>query len=160
MPFDQSLYNVQFHGTLRPVLAVLLCSILRDGKGNDFNVRYNGGSLETKVSPDDWSCQMTYKSAERAQLSYAGFRVRENNREEATMALYKDESKLTYSDDAAFDVDHKPGDTTPHSGIYRCTACGKEIVSESGKPFPPQNHHQHTPPAAIRWRLLVYAVYQ
>jgi hypothetical protein len=36
--------------------------------------------------------------------------------------------------------------------------CGREDVSEKGKPFPPQNHHQHTlAQGLIRWRLIVYS---
>jgi len=74
------------------------------------------------------------------------------------MALYKDGDRLKHSADAAFDAIHKPGETVPHSGIYRCTSCDDEIACNKGDPFPPQNHHQHQPPAPIRWRLLVYAV--
>jgi hypothetical protein len=73
------------------------------------------------------------------------------------MAWYKSGEFLKKSDNAAYDTDHKPGDATPFSGIYRCMACGHEIVSEQHKPFPPQNHHQHAPPQPIRWRLIVYA---
>jgi hypothetical protein len=60
------------------------------------------------------------------------------------MALYKDAKYLTQNNDAAFDKEYNPGDITPYSGIYRCMGCGHEIVSEENKPFPPQNHHQHT----------------
>jgi hypothetical protein len=74
------------------------------------------------------------------------------------MALYSNGNYLTQSSDAAFGVEHSPGAVTPHSGIYRCTGCGREIVSEENKPMPPQNHHQHTyAQGAIRWRMIVYA---
>ena len=74
------------------------------------------------------------------------------------MAIYKNKAWLTESTDAAFDSEHKPGGTTPFSGIYRCLGCGREIVSEESKPLPPQNHHQHTTSqGTIRWRLAVYA---
>jgi hypothetical protein len=74
------------------------------------------------------------------------------------MALYKHGQYLTQSNDAAFDLEHKPGSTTPHSGIYRCMGCGREIVSEQGKPFPPQNHHQHSAAqGSIRWKMIAYA---
>ena len=72
------------------------------------------------------------------------------------MASYKNRSYLTESSDPAFDGLHNPGTATPHSGIYRCEGCGHEIVSETGKSFPPQNHHQHTgSQGTIRWRLIV-----
>ncbi|MGI8472397.1 protein L [Pectobacterium brasiliense] len=50
---------------------------------------------------------------------------------------------------------HSPGNTVPVSGIYRCTVCGKEITSNEGDPFPPQNHHQHTSNESISWQLIV-----
>lgn len=75
------------------------------------------------------------------------------------MALHKYPQYLSTSDHQAFDTIHKPGDTCPHSGIYRCEACGDEIASNKGNPLPPQNHHQHSPgQGAIRWRLIVFAV--
>ena len=74
------------------------------------------------------------------------------------MALYKDASHITASTDAAFDAVRSPGESTPYSGIYRCTGCGKEVVSEYGKPLPPQNHHVHTSWAMpIRWKMQVFA---
>jgi hypothetical protein len=73
------------------------------------------------------------------------------------MALYKYGSYLTSSTDAAFDAEHKPGDITPHHGIYRCTGCGHEVVSEAGNKLPPQNHHTHSNGTPIRWNLLVYS---
>lgn len=74
------------------------------------------------------------------------------------MALYKYSNYLQQSQDAAFDGLHKPGATTPHSGIYHCTGCGREVVSEEAKPLPPQNHHQHSASqGAIVWRMIVYA---
>jgi len=74
------------------------------------------------------------------------------------MALYKNGSLLVQSLDPAFDALHRPGEYTPHSGIYRCVGCGHEIVSETGRTFPPQNHHQHsTGQGQIAWQLAVYA---
>jgi hypothetical protein len=74
------------------------------------------------------------------------------------MALYKYPQYLTQSQDASFDVEHRPGGIPPHSGIYRCMGCGREIVAEEARQFPPQNHHAHTPAqGAIRWRMIVYA---
>jgi hypothetical protein len=74
------------------------------------------------------------------------------------MALYKSSSYIQQSDDPVFDQEHKPGGTTPRSGVYRCMGCGREVVSEENKPLPPQNHHQHTAAeGTIRWRMIVYA---
>jgi hypothetical protein len=74
------------------------------------------------------------------------------------MAIYKNPSVLTKSEDVAFDAIHAPGGAAPFSGIYKCEGCGYEVASNHGQPLPPQNHHQH--PAnlgAIRWRLVVFA---
>jgi hypothetical protein len=74
------------------------------------------------------------------------------------MAIYKDATKLSHSDHAAFDAELSPGTVVSNSGIYRCHACGDEIAANKGNPLPPQNHHQHSPPRPIAWRLLVCAV--
>jgi len=74
------------------------------------------------------------------------------------MALYKHSSFFTHSTNSGFDTISAPGTATPYSGIYRCAGCGRELVSEESKPFPPQNHHQHTiAQGTIRWRLVAYA---
>ncbi len=74
------------------------------------------------------------------------------------MAWYKDPNVLQKSSSAEYDKIHKPGEIVPHSGIYRCQGCGREIASNESDPFPPQNHHQHTQQqGTIRWRLIVYA---
>ena len=74
------------------------------------------------------------------------------------MASYKTASYLAKSESETFDAINNPGAATPFSGIYRCTGCGKEIVSEEQKPLPPQNHHQHTASQGeIRWKMIVYA---
>jgi hypothetical protein len=73
------------------------------------------------------------------------------------MSLYKDSLHVKSSTDGAFDKEHKPGEPTPHSGIYRCVSCGREDVSETGKPLPSQNHKQHSPGLPIRWKMLVYS---
>lgn len=56
----------------------------------------------------------------------------------------------------AYDDIHVPGTATPYSGIYRCTACDVEIVSEYGKPFPP-THAKAAASHLIRWQMAVYA---
>jgi hypothetical protein len=74
------------------------------------------------------------------------------------MAMYKDGRLLTQVTDEVFDKVLSPGELTPLSGIYRCTGCGREIVSEDAKILPPQNHHQHSQvQGAIRWWLIVFA---
>ncbi|MET3611021.1 protein L [Mucilaginibacter rubeus] len=74
------------------------------------------------------------------------------------MALYNDSKFLAHNTDKAFTVEHNPGAKPPHSGIYRCMGCGKEIVAEESRQFPPQNHHEHSPAQGkIRWRMIVYA---
>ena len=50
-----------------------------------------------------------------------------------------------------------PGNTVPVSGIYRCLNCNKEVTSNEGDPFPPQNHAQHPCGSAIKWKLNVRA---
>jgi hypothetical protein len=71
---------------------------------------------------------------------------------------YKDSKYLSQNDSAKFDAIHKPGVSTPDSGIYRCEGCGKGVASNAGNPLPPQNHHQHEPgQGEIRWRMIVWA---
>ncbi|MEY2559525.1 MAG: hypothetical protein QOE34_2950 [Verrucomicrobiota bacterium] len=75
------------------------------------------------------------------------------------MALYKYSHYLTNSADPRFDPALEPGMTVPHCGIYKCQGCGCEIISNTGHPLPPQNHHQHAlDQGAIAWRLIVAAV--
>ncbi len=74
------------------------------------------------------------------------------------MALYKYAQYIQQSDDVAFDKLYSPGDTVPHSGIYRCAGCGRETANNENQPFPPQNHHQHHQnQGSIRWKLIVWA---
>ena len=74
------------------------------------------------------------------------------------MSLYKYATYIKQTADAAFDSINHPGAPTPHSAIYRCEGCGREVVSEYPNPLPPQNHHQHTVnQGSIRWRMIVWA---
>ena len=73
------------------------------------------------------------------------------------MAWYKYDQYISKSNGDAYDSTYRPGAIVPHSGIYRCQGCGREIAANKGDPFPPQNHHQHGSTAAIAWRLAVYA---
>ena len=77
------------------------------------------------------------------------------------MALYKNAQYVTSTTDVNFDKEHAPGTTVPYSAIYKCMGCGREIVSEENRIFPPQNHHQHTvAQGKIRWKMIVYAEHQ
>lgn len=51
---------------LRKLIAVVLClPLLSFGQGNSFDkVRYNGGSVQTKVKPDEWGNKLTVTSDE------------------------------------------------------------------------------------------------
>jgi hypothetical protein len=74
------------------------------------------------------------------------------------MAWYKYEAYLSKSDSEAYDYTYGPAANTPHSGIYRCMGCGREIAANQGNPLPPQNHHQHTyGQGEIKWKLIVFA---
>ncbi len=75
------------------------------------------------------------------------------------MANYKYESILKKIDSTDFDKLHTPGTATPYSGIYRCEACGHEIISTYSHPLPPQNHAQHPAGKPIQWRLTVCALH-
>jgi hypothetical protein len=60
--------------------------------------------------------------------------------------------------DDIYDALYKPGEVPPHSGIYRCIECGREIVAEQSGKLPPRNHHKHTAQqGVVQWRLAVYA---
>ena len=46
--------------SIKAVLApVLCCSVFANASGNSFKVRYNGGSVESKVDPKDWGNTLT-----------------------------------------------------------------------------------------------------
>lgn len=44
------------------VACILVFAIIALGKGNTFKVRYNGGSVDSKVSPKDWDNHLTITS--------------------------------------------------------------------------------------------------
>jgi hypothetical protein len=73
------------------------------------------------------------------------------------MALFKYPQFFQKNRDVLFDKLLSPGVATPHSGIYRCANCAREVASNGGNPLPPQNHHQHPKPTPIAWRLIVAA---
>lgn len=61
--------------------------------------------------------------------------------------------EIMKSKDWCFDT-FSPSDIVPFSGIYKCKNCGKEITSNKGDKFPPQNYSQHTC-GNISWELIV-----
>lgn len=74
------------------------------------------------------------------------------------MAWYKEGKNLIQSTSAHshWTNDYGPGNEVLVSGIYKCVGCKKEITSNKGDPFPPQNHHQHSAAQGpIRWKLIV-----
>lgn len=73
------------------------------------------------------------------------------------MAWYRDSSSVVLAQDKPhWHTVYKPGEDVPHSGIFKCVGCKREITSNEGDPFPPQNHHQHTlGQGKIEWKLLV-----
>lgn len=74
------------------------------------------------------------------------------------MAMFKEGAYLKQSQFAAFDEEREPGSETPFSGIFRCTECHREIVSEESVPLPPHDHHLHgADHGPIRWKMIVYA---
>jgi hypothetical protein len=78
------------------------------------------------------------------KIEVTGYSSGELNYGEANMALYKFSNYLIKSDDNSFDMEYKPGAAPPHSGIYRCLGCGREVVAEESRQLPPQNHHEHS----------------
>ena len=44
------------------IACILVFVLVAQGKGNTFKVRYNGGSVDSKVSPKDWDNQLTVTS--------------------------------------------------------------------------------------------------
>ena len=74
------------------------------------------------------------------------------------MSWYISESVINKAadDKAWWQTTYQPGDEVVRAGIYRCLGCGREVCSNKGDPFPPQNHHQHsTAQGKIRWKLNV-----
>lgn len=75
---------------------------------------------------------------------------------ERPLAYYTSKSTLgrVTSDKSWWTDEFDPGDEVPVSGIYKCTGCGREVTSNKGDPFPPQNRHQHpVDHGDVRWRL-------
>ncbi len=73
------------------------------------------------------------------------------------MAEYKYGTYLNQSNDTKYDKEYSPGDTAAYPGIYRCTNCGDEIGIAKNHTLPPQNQHQHSSGASVKWKLLVMA---
>jgi len=74
------------------------------------------------------------------------------------MAWYIDSQSVVLANgtEAIWTTDYDPTDEVPKSGIYKCRVCKKEVTSNAGDRFPPQNHHQHPQQGPVKWRLLVW----
>lgn len=76
------------------------------------------------------------------------------------MAFYQDPNVLLPMAHDVFNASYGPGHVVPHSGIYKCTGCGKEIAANAGDPLPPQNRHQHNVlHGPVNWKLVVWSEY-
>jgi len=74
------------------------------------------------------------------------------------MAQYKHSSYLNQNNHSEYDHKYSPGLKVHNPGIYRCTACGVEVVVAKEQNLPPRDHHQHTTSAeSIEWQLAVFA---
>ena len=72
------------------------------------------------------------------------------------MARFKYAYLLAASTSSSFDHTSPSGAAAPHAGIYRCQACGREVVADKGVPLPSDGHHEHAASMGpIRWRLAV-----
>lgn len=77
------------------------------------------------------------------------------------MAQYQDPEMIVLLDDPLFDKSFSPGAVTPHSGIYRCISCSREIAAAYPLPLPPADHHEHhAKQGPIAWRLIVAATHR
>lgn len=68
---------------------------------------------------------------------------------------YVQEDVITGVEEFIWDSEWEIGESVPLSGIYRCNGCGREITSNIGDPFPPQNKHQHPENCKVAWKLIV-----
>jgi len=85
------------------------------------------------------------------------------------MPIYLDLSQFTQvtaETSAAFKETYSPGIKAPHSGIYRCDACGFEAVSTEGNSLPPakdctqhDNARWKCAKGEVKWRLVAYAIH-
>lgn len=73
------------------------------------------------------------------------------------MPWYQDIDQLTHTTGTNewWNVYYHPAAEVPVSGIYKCKGCKKEVTSNRGDIFPPQNHHQHPSKDPILWELIV-----
>lgn len=72
------------------------------------------------------------------------------------MSLFRRSNDIEVSVSPEFDREYEPGQTPVHSGIYRCRACGCEIVAKGSRPFLAESHPQPSPThGQVRWRLAV-----
>jgi hypothetical protein len=72
------------------------------------------------------------------------------------MAQFKYLYFLALTSDRRFDHISAASVAAPHTGIFRCHACGREVAANKGDLLPAGNDHAHTDSMGpIRWRLAV-----
>ena len=74
------------------------------------------------------------------------------------MAQFKYRKYLDECSSGAFDTRHAPATVVQNPGIYRCCACGDEVVVGRRSRLPPHDHHRHAEGTdKIEWQLVVHA---
>lgn len=71
------------------------------------------------------------------------------------MATYENWRYVAQINHEAFREIYNPGDHAQHGGIYRCLACGHEILAAGSSTLPSQSHARHPAEIPIKWQLLV-----
>ena len=57
---------------------------------------------------------------------------------------------------AVFNTTYKAGSHSLHSGIYKCSKCGREIAfNKDDNPLPP--HYSNNSCRSLEWKLFIYA---
>lgn len=72
------------------------------------------------------------------------------------MAYYQNANSLTQLSDPVFERTFGSDDAVPVPGIYKCTACEREIAVD--KAFPSHDPHPHSERGIkVSWKLIVRA---
>jgi len=108
-----------------------------------------------------WAKSFLKSHAARRTQSAATFRAMDGcglQPTEGAMTRFRRSNDIEVSISPEFDKEYGPGETPHHPGIYRCSGCGCEVVTEATNPLPWENHPRHLPAQGkIRWRLAVAA---